>query len=197
MFQKHLASEHFHKLRRFGTLDLTFTDRIAVLNREYVIHNPSFGEEGTLYAKCTSEHPSVLELIESPTIDTLEILSKEEVILLSKMSGDKYVEVKDTIIKNVLSNEIIPLEHANGQRQPQDGFYRISEATCGGSLTNGKGGDFKPTPENIEKYQCQVGRHAPKCRMYSKTKCAIYSFEKAEMHNITFSPTDLIALMKI
>jgi hypothetical protein len=197
MFQKHLSSEHFHTLRRFGKLDLTFTNRIAVLNREYIIHNPSYGEEGTLYAKCISVHPTVLELIESPTIDTLELLSKEEVILLSKMSGEKYVEVKDTIIKNVLSNEVISLDNIGRQKQPLDGFYRISEATCGGSLTNGKGGNFSPTPENIAKYQCQVGRHAPKCTMYSKAKCAVYFLEEAEMHNLSFSPTDLIALMKI
>lgn len=196
MFLKHLSSKPFNKLKRLGTLNLYHVGATAVLGREYFIENPNYGENETIYAKCISENPIVLELIEKPSNPEIETLTKDEARLLAKMSGEIYAEVIDGVTTNVVNGEVIPTKHLFNRRQIKNGIHRLSEYTCGGALPNGKGSDLKETPENLEKYQCRVGRHAPKCTMYSKDKCAKYSSEPAEMYTLTFSPTDLIALIK-
>lgn len=196
MYIKQISEESFKKLRGTGRLELKHTRYTAIAGRAYkIIPTGSFIRE-VLYAKCNDDTPTVLELIDSLSDVSETQLEREELLLLSRITGMLFAEVKDGVTTMLSTGKEIPLAHHARQERPIDGFYLLSEATCAGSLTNGKGGKFQDTPENRADFQCQVGRRAPRCGMYSPTKCAVYFFEKPELADISFQTSDLIALIK-
>ena len=124
-------------------------------------------------------------------------LTNEEMNFLREETGMNFAVIRDGIVTNQLSGEIIPVELLSYQRVRPDGVYRMTEATCGGGMTNGKGKDINPTPESIERYQCRVGRRNPKCTMYSTLKCAVYCFGKVDAFTLSIKPTDLLKMVGI
>lgn len=79
---------------------------------------------------------------------------------LSSVLKDKdFAIVEDSIPKHLISGEVIPIEHVMHRRIHPDGYYYLSEATCGGGKNN----------------DCFVGRASPTCDARSETKCGVYS----------------------
>lgn len=194
-FKKWLAKDNFNSLRRTGILELKYSGISFVPGRVYSISNYGSPDE-VIYAECSVDAPYVLKCVQEPLSKEIEGLSKDDLLLLSKLTGNIYAEVKGDMTKILGSEEEIPLEHHSYQERPEkDGLYKLSEVTCGGSLTNGRGSNFRNTPENRDKYQCRVGRHAPKCNAYSKKKCAVFSFSNPEKDSFNIQASDLIALV--
>ena len=70
--------------------------------------------------------------------------------------------------------------------------------TCGGALPlGGTRGKARATEENKEKYQCRVGRRAPKCDAYADGKCAVYSFEDIDDNPVNLNASEIIKLFNI
>ncbi|AUR85957.1 hypothetical protein NVP1081O_222 [Vibrio phage 1.081.O._10N.286.52.C2] len=112
--------------------------------------------------------------------------------------GKSFAVVANGVVTNAHTGEIIPSSLLYQYSNPRkDGQYELCEMTCGGSLTNGRGGKFKDTPENREKFQCRIGRRAPKCTAYSPSKCAIYQLEQIGRYSESISIDKLIALANV
>lgn len=86
----------------------------------------------------------------------------ESAKIIAMMDSDKFViSVKDGIIRNHDTGEIIDEQLMGYQRTPSDGYYTSSEATCGGA--------------------CEVGKPKQSCierGCYSKQKCSVYFADK-------------------
>lgn len=90
----------------------------------------------------------------------MEHLSNEVMVkIASVVSDEKFAVVKNGVAYHLLSNEVIPSEHIMHQRIHPDGYYRLSEATCGGGKQN----------------DCFVGRPSPTCDSFAPSKCGVYS----------------------
>lgn len=125
-------------------------------------------------------------------------MNESQIKFLSNNFGKEYAKVESGVVKKALTGEIIPKEHITKYFNYKDGLYELGECTCDGSLTLGTGkGKAEPTEENKEKYQCRIGRRAPKCDMYAKGKCAVYSFSGVDDYKINISATDLIKIFNI
>ncbi len=87
---------------------------------------------------------------------------REILIEVEKHTSEIFCEVKDGKVSFVSNGKSMPLELIMYQKMPNDGFYTVDEATCGGS--------------------CSIGKPAKKCigGMYSPRKCCVYSLNKAE-----------------
>jgi hypothetical protein len=117
---------------------------------------------------------------------------------LSTHFNKEYAIVKNGIPSHALTKEIIPDNHVNKYFDYSDGVYELSKSTCGDALPLGMDkGDAKPTQENKDKYQCRIGRRAPKCEVYSKGKCAVYSFSDPDSSSISVKPSELIKVFNI
>lgn len=117
-------------------------------------------------------------------------MNTEQAKMLHQLIGREYAEVKDGKVTNMVTGKVIPVKHIAYGKIPEDGVYCLSEATCGGSMASNK----EPTVENLEKYQCRVGRRAPLCSMYSKNKCAVYGLFPYEKQSVSIDVQKLMEL---
>lgn len=120
--------------------------------------------------------------------------TKNQLDWASENLGHSYCSIENGIIKNIHTDEIIPLELTHMREVWADGQYKLGDMTCGGGMTNGIDGEHEPTPENIEKYQCRVGRQNPTCSSYYPKKCAVYSLGKIDQYDEHISFGKLIAI---
>ena len=116
---------------------------------------------------------------------------------LNEKFGNQYARIKNGVAILVHTGEQIPVDNMAYQNVKADGVYRLSEATCDRAIPNGKGGRMEATTENLEKFQCKVGRRAPKCHAYSKQKCAVYFFESVDSLPLSVKPSELIKICNI
>ena len=95
-----------------------------------------------------------------------------KLIKISKITGIKFVELKDGVTTHLISSEVIPIDHVfiptwwlrEGKTNP-DGIYRLIEYTCDGG---GKDND------------CKIGSPANSClkRGLVVRDCAKYHLDK-------------------
>jgi len=124
-------------------------------------------------------------------------VNNNQIKFLTENFDNKYCVVKDGIATHALSGELIPTEHIIYSKTYPDGVYELSESTCGGSMTNGNGGEFEPTEENKELYQCRIGRTAPKCWSNKARKCGVYSFVDVDRCSLNVKASELIKIVGI
>ncbi|MDK9789794.1 hypothetical protein [Vibrio sp. D431a] len=108
--------------------------------------------------------------------------SKELAINLAKvLKDDKFAIVENSVVKHLLTGEVIPVEHIMYKRIHNDGIYKLSPATCGG----GKNSD------------CFIGAPSPTCEARSETKCGVYSLYEVNSLKLTVDQIEqLIELEK-
>lgn len=90
---------------------------------------------------------------------------KEFLQLLENRTINKFAESKDGVMYH-MDGTVIPIELISYDKIPKDGFYEISEYTCGG------GGEKQPG-------SCAIGEPAQRCKdrgIFDKRECGRYSF---------------------
>lgn len=132
-------------------------------------------------------------------------LSYKEQVFLNDKLGMKLCKVENGCATNPITGEIIDTDTIMYQTLPKDGLYEIGEMTCGGALPTGFNEETlesnpeieNPTEKDKEKYQCRVSRRAPKCDMYSKAKCAVYSLTPLGKYTMHISLDKLLDVVNI
>ena len=102
-----------------------------------------------------------------------------KLIKISKLTGNQYAEIRNGITSHIITGKIIPdylINKTNRMKKlniPRpDGFYELTEATCGG--------------------KCAIDIPKPKCieeGCYSKNKCALYYFRS--INDTTTNPISI------
>ena len=97
---------------------------------------------------------------------------KKLLIILSKVTGEQFVEVSDGNICDIANGWVILkslIDVRNGKHNI-DGLYRLGKAVCSGD-------------------NCSIGHPNPKCvanGLYKKTECALYHLYDLSSINIEY-----------
>ncbi|CAH6979194.1 hypothetical protein VCHA53O466_140036 [Vibrio chagasii] len=117
-------------------------------------------------------------------------VSQEEALFLFENFGVELAFIENGKATKIHNGEDIPLSLFI-QHNIKDGVLRLSAATCGNSLGDKK---LERTPENIELYECRVGRPAKHCSGYSPNKCGVWGAYDLDRVSISVKPTEMIAI---
>lgn len=113
--------------------------------------------------------------------------------------GILVVEVIDHKAFNASTRIAIPSEHMFDLSNVDDGLYTASEHTCGNAVISPSGKRLgSQAPQHLkDKFQCRIGRHAPKCNMYAPNKCAKYSVTAIGKSHISIDGGQLINAINV